>query len=200
MRDDAPGHWACQHRNYRLTCAEYDELYEHAQGRCGICGIKEAFAAQRKLFIDHDHTIGEGSEAVRGLLCSRCNTGIDRRSKPMAGPDVDAYLANPWHSRPRPNLYAVPATRDDEPSPADRLNLLGGQLLRIRRDGRLSSREGRDFVRCQVKPAIRAARRAGIGSRVIAEQTGYRQEYVWLIWSPEPGDPDWTDPMSQQTA
>lgn len=169
-----------------MTCAEYDDLYAHAQGRCQICGIKEAFAPQGKLFIDHDHRIGAGL-AVRGLLCGRCNTGIDRRLRPMTGPDVDQYLATPWHSRPTPSLYLPDPI--DGMSVEERLTHVGDRLLRIRREGRISCVPAREFVRWHVKPAIRAARRAGISAPEIARRTGYSTEYVRLIWKPIRGDP-----------
>lgn len=197
MTEIVPGHWTCQHRLYRLNCAEYDELYEHAQGRCEICGIKEAFAPQRKLFIDHDHALGD-ADSVRGLLCGRCNTGIDRKFKPMTGPDIDAYLSGPWHARPRANLHLVDAAEDM--SATDRLDLLGAQFMRIREQSRLKTRYAREFVRWHLKPAIRAARRAGTKAREISVKTGYNVEYVRLIWGPVPGDPDWIDPMRQQAA
>lgn len=64
-------------KRYRLTSDEYDALMADQQGQCAICrtditgthGTKHVRAAAK---IDHCHATG----IVRGLLCSRCNTGI----------------------------------------------------------------------------------------------------------------------------
>jgi hypothetical protein len=56
-------------RNYGLTPERYDLMYQEQGGRCAICGT---LGQSRGLAIDHDHDTG----VVRGLLCSRCNSGI----------------------------------------------------------------------------------------------------------------------------
>lgn len=43
--------------------------------RCAICGIAEADAAKGRLHADHDHS-GRGAASIRGMLCSKCNTGL----------------------------------------------------------------------------------------------------------------------------
>lgn len=48
------------------------ELRAQQQGRCAICGITEELAPKGRLHVDHDHE----SNAVRGLLCGLCNTGL----------------------------------------------------------------------------------------------------------------------------
>ena len=52
---------------YGLTDEHYQEMYADQEGRCEICG--QWFEV---LAIDHCH----GSEKVRGLLCTACNTAI----------------------------------------------------------------------------------------------------------------------------
>lgn len=60
-----------RHQNYGLSDSDYMSL-AIAQGfRCAICEKSEEQLG-RPLFVDHDHSTG----AVRGLLCSLCNTGI----------------------------------------------------------------------------------------------------------------------------
>jgi Autographiviridae endonuclease VII len=65
------------HRNYRvrttygLTVAEYRDLCERQDNRCGIC--RRDFAELgRRPSVDHDHDTGR----VRGLLCDNCNRGL----------------------------------------------------------------------------------------------------------------------------
>lgn len=53
----------------KAICSDelYAELVIEQCGRCAICG-----EAPQRLCIDHDHKTGQ----LRGLLCSRCNSGI----------------------------------------------------------------------------------------------------------------------------
>lgn len=63
-RDHCPG----LVRRYGLACVEYNQKLKDQGGVCAICGKPD----RRRLSVDHDHDTG----AVRGLLCSRCNSGI----------------------------------------------------------------------------------------------------------------------------
>jgi hypothetical protein len=99
-RYDVPvkqGEWhrSCQHKNYRLTCADYETLVAEIGNRCQICGTPGPDTWRRKLVIDHDHKVGQW--AVRGLLCPPCNTALTRE-----GPTTDrqaTYLTAPWYQR-----------------------------------------------------------------------------------------------------
>lgn len=44
-------------------------MYVEQDGKCAICSID---VAESEACIDHDHKTGE----IRGLLCTRCNTGL----------------------------------------------------------------------------------------------------------------------------
>ncbi len=52
---------------YGISQSEFDELLVRQTGRCAICSEPMPRPA-----VDHCHTVG----AVRGLLCSPCNTGL----------------------------------------------------------------------------------------------------------------------------
>jgi hypothetical protein len=53
-------------RLYNLSQADYQELLEHAGGRCEIC------RKSKRLHVDHCHETGQ----IRGLLCGTCNRGL----------------------------------------------------------------------------------------------------------------------------
>jgi hypothetical protein len=70
------GHETCHHKIYGLTCANYDALLVRAGGRCELCAIPAGQVYRGKLVIDHESRIGW--EAVRGLVCQRCNAHMRR--------------------------------------------------------------------------------------------------------------------------
>ena len=53
--------------------ALYAELFERQDGGCAICGTSPKVGG-RRLHVDHCHKTG----VIRGLLCWRCNTGLER--------------------------------------------------------------------------------------------------------------------------
>lgn len=58
-------------RTYGITVEEYEAILESQGGVCYIC--LRANGRTRRLSVDHDHKIGSGRQAVRGLLCRPCN-------------------------------------------------------------------------------------------------------------------------------
>lgn len=83
-------HGAMIAKTYGLSPAEYDRLLALQGGRCAICRGRPK---SKRLAVDHDH----GSGAVRGLLCSRCNSealGSLHDSVELAW-NAFAYLATP---------------------------------------------------------------------------------------------------------
>lgn len=63
---------------YGMTPEQYEQRVAEQAGGCAICGGSNA--SGRRLHVDHDHTccpgLGSCGKCIRGLLCSRCNTGI----------------------------------------------------------------------------------------------------------------------------
>lgn len=59
--------------SYGLTPETYMELSASQDHKCAICGDPYGMESlKHPLYVDHCHKTGE----VRGLLCSRCNTGL----------------------------------------------------------------------------------------------------------------------------
>jgi len=55
-------------KTYGLTADEYQKVFDYQGGRCAICQETR----KTKLAVDHCHK----TEAVRGLLCARCNSQL----------------------------------------------------------------------------------------------------------------------------
>lgn len=166
-------HAPCRHASYQMTCAEFDELYERAEGRCEICGVKERYTSPPRLVIDHDGPAG--MHGVRGLLCNRCNSCLDEKS--MEGVERSAYLGRPWYLTSPLRLAAGLTAQDAERVARDALNRLTEVVQKCTNGGRSSSvidaaiaalsvgvRPGEVYVRVPyTSNHVRAfARRAGI--------------------------------------
>lgn len=80
-----------------MNCANYAALLVRADGRCEICRTPSAETSHGYLVIDHDYAYGFSAGAVRGLLCSTCNTRIAYPTNSENRDAVERYLANPWH-------------------------------------------------------------------------------------------------------
>lgn len=64
-------------RKYGITLEQYKRLFNEQGGVCAICGKEETNRRVKSenahyLSVDHDHV----TDAVRGLLCQRCNAAI----------------------------------------------------------------------------------------------------------------------------
>lgn len=55
---------------YGITWAQYSAMFEEQSGVCAIC--REVCPTGQRLCVDHDHA----TDAVRQLLCRRCNQGL----------------------------------------------------------------------------------------------------------------------------
>jgi hypothetical protein len=56
--------------------AEYAQLLDLQDGHCALC---PAVPRRKRFHADHDH----GTDAVRGLLCHRCNRNLPSWVKPL---------------------------------------------------------------------------------------------------------------------
>ncbi len=59
-------------KKYGITVVEYDSMLK---AQCYVCWICRRPPKIRRLAVDHDHK-KKGKESCRGLLCHRCNRGI----------------------------------------------------------------------------------------------------------------------------
>ena len=62
-------------RNFNITIEDYEQMLKDQNNVCAICGQAETKVYSGKvisLAVDHCHDTG----AVRGLLCSKCNTAL----------------------------------------------------------------------------------------------------------------------------
>jgi len=60
-------------RTYGITRADFAAMLAGQDGVCAICKRK-CFGS--RLSVDHDHALANMDEAVRGLLCRKCNAGL----------------------------------------------------------------------------------------------------------------------------
>jgi hypothetical protein len=100
------------HRKYGLGCEDFDDLAADHQDRCALCRCTGMESARGVLVIDHDFRYGDW--AVRGLLCSRCNTRIDVAGRTRTPAEL-AYLADPWWRRRFARL-GLPTEVEPEPA------------------------------------------------------------------------------------
>lgn len=78
-------------KTFGITLEQFDAMLEAQGGHCAICP-KTTPGGQGSWHVDHDHD----TNAVRGLLCSRCNQllGVWEGNRPWFD-RADKYLANP---------------------------------------------------------------------------------------------------------
>jgi hypothetical protein len=70
-------------RSYKLTVAQYNEMFDAQGGVCACCGDPEY---KKQLAVDHCHTTNK----VRALLCHQCNNNLGIYEK--WGSMFSAYL------------------------------------------------------------------------------------------------------------
>ena len=57
---------------YGISHDDYLQMLDDQGGRCGICGTDKIVGGRGHWDVDHCHSTNK----VRGLLCSKCNTGL----------------------------------------------------------------------------------------------------------------------------
>jgi hypothetical protein len=117
-------------KKYGMTLRDFQDMYEHQDFRCAICGERDRIQDQSKrkrLSIDHDHETGK----VRGLLCQRCNVMIG-----MARDNPDILR--------RAALYVSPTERYNHKQESDmneyKYRILGKDVYIRRKDLRAGKR------------------------------------------------------------
>jgi hypothetical protein len=86
-----------------MECVEFEALRGRAAGCCEACGVLEEEAGLGRLIIDHDHRYGR--EAVRGLICSACNSQLSvlenyHPYKELAADRrFETYLSRAWFAQ-----------------------------------------------------------------------------------------------------
>ena len=86
-----PDHARCDtHRGYKLSCDQYERLLARSGQLCEICRKSVAHTQCQKLHIDHCGP----KWAVRGLLCTHCNTRLRDGHGWFEG--SGEYLAKTW--------------------------------------------------------------------------------------------------------
>ncbi len=56
-------------RDFGITSADYDRMFEEQDGKCANCGSSTPGKTIKHFHVDHDHQTGR----VRALLCEDCN-------------------------------------------------------------------------------------------------------------------------------
>lgn len=77
---------------YGLSWETYEDMFLKQGGKCKICGDSKELWPEKKtdgLYVDHCHA----TQAVRGLLCCRCNAGLGQfRDNPVFLKSAVEYL------------------------------------------------------------------------------------------------------------
>jgi hypothetical protein len=77
---------------FGITLEKYREMLAAQDGRCAICGSRDAGGNLPRMPVDHDHATGD----VRGLLCMYCNIGLGTfKDSPVLLRAAAAYLEKP---------------------------------------------------------------------------------------------------------
>ncbi|WP_326642954.1 endonuclease domain-containing protein [Streptosporangium sp. NBC_01755] len=129
VKHEKPKGRKCTHAGYLLTCAEFDLLRQRANDRCEICRRRGDETRNGRLFVDHHG--GRGQWAVRGLLCNRCNSGLNFNTSEAAA----RYLATPFYIELLNRKDLSPEVTPEPPIGTTVTVRFTGSTWRRRRDG-----------------------------------------------------------------
>ena len=77
-------------KNYGITLDDFNNIFKEQGKKCGIC---KKVLTLKEAFVDHIHNTGD----VRGILCTRCNTGIGMFGEKLENlKEAICYLKR-WH-------------------------------------------------------------------------------------------------------
>lgn len=102
--------------SFNISLNQYLEMHDRQDGKCAICNRPETQMRSGKvkaLAVDHNHKTG----AIRGLLCSDCNTGIGKlKDDPVVIRKAAEYLEyHLGNSSPQTGLADVCTDYGDNP-------------------------------------------------------------------------------------
>lgn len=105
---------------YNINLRDFFQIFEAQEGRCAICQSVPERALD--LVVDHDHT----TLKVRGLLCTRCNTGLGNfKDNPNFLEQAARYVAfNKTSFTARYGVREAEARREAEQEDAMQLAIL----------------------------------------------------------------------------
>lgn len=116
----------CRHKDYLMTCEQFDDLLKRSEQRCEICRRYGVDTSHRQLYIDHD--VYRDMWAVRGLLCGRCNSMLEHEKHFV--PEVADYLAASWWKA----LLATLSVNESPAEPPLKTVVHAGQACHWERD------------------------------------------------------------------
>lgn len=133
MQLDLIAHDTCRHAAYAMSCEQFEGLLLEAGHRCQVCGLIDYANQRGKLFLDHNRRRGDW--AVRGLLCSDCNTLLGMDNEVPRDERFRAYLDNAWYLRA---IAAAGVSLDmaEPATPVLAYGPAGGRWALSRRDAR----------------------------------------------------------------
>ncbi len=83
-------------RQYGITVEDYDRLLQSQANSCAVCKTATSGVKSNAFYVDHCHKTGK----VRGLLCSKCNSGIGMLGDTAAAVQSAAdYLRKAEHEK-----------------------------------------------------------------------------------------------------
>lgn len=175
------GHQTCQHVAYRMTCAEFGELWARSGGCCEICGQAEPDVPGGRLVIDHDSRIGWN--AVRGILCPKCNNlmgfvdqGLKQSQRAME------YERNAWYK----TTGRASAHTEDQSGPTAAMTASPNFEVFVRPRPARAYRRRPDRKKALRDRAILAAFAAGMTRNELAEVFGLSYPAICQIVSVAP--------------